>query len=281
MGTYRGNTDRVIAAADKIAGRLIKGEVTIRQVQQQYHCGYEILKTAVLSLIPERQWARIKHKRLMASNIKTRFRKGIVPWNKGTHFCAGGRSAETRFKKGQIRGAAARRYRPVGAITVRHDSPPKRLRGRKRKDGKQPWGKKRRWIKIKDDGPPQYCWVPYARYLWQQKHGAVPAGYFVVHKDGDQMNDVIENLTLVDHRGHLQLQMKRDPEHVVRQREAAGKSARQRHEVNRQMRKNHGPLQVTFDCVGCGATYCGKKEPDSCVKCGGGCFDKIKRRQAG
>lgn len=281
MGTYRGNTDEVIADAARIAERLIRGEVTIRQLQQQYHCGYEILKKAVLSQISKRKWKKIKYERLMGNGKQTRFQKGIVPWNKGTHFCAGGRSAETRFKKGQIRGAAARRYRPVGTITVRHDSPPKRLKGRKRKDRNQPWGKQRRWIKFKDSGPPQYCWIPYARYIWQQKHGPVPKGFFVVHKDDDQMNDVIENLTLVDHGGHLLLQQKRDPGHVVRRRAAAGKSAKARHEVNRQMRKQYGPLRVTFGCAGCGATYCEKEKPVSCVKCGGGSFEKIKRRQAG
>jgi hypothetical protein len=32
----------------------------------------------------------------------TRFQHGAIPWNKGKHFDAGGRSAETRFKKGGI-----------------------------------------------------------------------------------------------------------------------------------------------------------------------------------
>ena len=33
--------------------------------------------------------------------IACRFQKGLTPWNKGTHFTAGGRSPETRFKPGQ------------------------------------------------------------------------------------------------------------------------------------------------------------------------------------
>ena len=32
----------------------------------------------------------------------TEFKKGLVPWNKGTHYHAGGRSKETQFKKGTI-----------------------------------------------------------------------------------------------------------------------------------------------------------------------------------
>src|SRR5690606_1638856 len=37
-----------------------------------------------------------EHPRAVAS----RFKPGLTPWNKGTHFRAGGRSAETRFKRG-------------------------------------------------------------------------------------------------------------------------------------------------------------------------------------
>ena len=33
--------------------------------------------------------------------LSGRFQKGHETWNKGTHFVAGGRSAQTRFRKGQ------------------------------------------------------------------------------------------------------------------------------------------------------------------------------------
>lgn len=45
------------------------------------------------------------------------FPKGHVPWNKGRHFKAGGRSAETQFKNGTI----PPNYQPVGAITTHSD----------------------------------------------------------------------------------------------------------------------------------------------------------------
>jgi len=282
MGTYRGNTDKVMADAAGIAGRLIKGTATIRQLQEQYHCCYPTLMRAVFSQISPRRWKRIKYERLMACGIKTRFQKGQDAWNKGLHYNPGGRSAETRFKPGQIRGAAARRYKPVGTITTRHDKPLKRLRNRKRKEGMPPWrGKRRRWIKIKDTGAPQYCWIPYARYLWQQKHGQVPAGYFVVHKNGDQMSDVISNLKIVDRRQHLVLQMKRDPGHLVRMRTACGKAAKKRHETNRGIKQIYGPQRIFFLCLACGADYQGRIPPQRCSKCGSGAFEKIRRRRAG
>ena len=65
---------------------------------------------------------------------ETRFPKGLVPWNKGTHFVAGGRSAETRFRPGERRGKAAQNWQPVGSHSAaqgeRHRLFAARLRGR-------------------------------------------------------------------------------------------------------------------------------------------------------
>jgi hypothetical protein len=282
MGTYRGNVKKVMADAAKIARRLRKGQVTIRQLQKQYRCCYATMIRTVLSQMSLSEWKQRRRKIPARNGIKTRFQKGQVAWNKGMHYNPGGRSVETRFKPGQIRGSAARRYKPVGTVTIRHDSPPKRLRGRKRKEGMPPWqGKPRRYIKTKDAGAPQYCWIPYARYLYEQKYGPLPAGFFVVHKDGDQMHDTIENLKVVDRPGHLPFQRKRDPDFELRRQAASGKAARQRHEANRQIKRLCGPLHNIFECVNCGADYVGRKAPEKCGKCGGGSFVKIRRRQTG
>jgi len=285
MGTYRGyrgNADRVMADAARIAKRLREGGVTIRQLLKQYRCCHATMIRAILSQISLKDWKKIRHEHLARGNVKSRFQKGQPAWNKGKHYNPGGRSAETRFKPGCIRGWAARIWRPIGTVTIRYDTPPKRLRGRKRKDGMPPWrGKPRRWRKVKDTGAPQYCWIPYARYLYEQKYGPLPAGWFVVHENGDQMNDVIVNLVAVDRRRHLALQMKRDPGHLIRCRTAAGKAARQRHEKNRQMQRFHGPIRIIYDCPQCGAQYCGRKAPQRCNKCGNSSFEKIRCRQAG
>jgi hypothetical protein len=235
---YRGNVDKVKTDAEKIAKRLRETDVTLKELIKEYRTGYQATIEAILSQMSETEWHKIRKKRLARGGKNTRFKKGHKAWNKGIPFNAGGRSVETRFKKGHIRGAAAQNYKTVGMITIRHDKPPKRLRRRKRKAGMPPWrGKERRWIKVKDNGPYSRRWIPYARYLWEKEHGPVPKGFFVVHKDGDQMNDCAENLTLVDNKRHVAMQMKRDPGHEKRFRAAGGKAARLRHEANRQKKK--------------------------------------------
>lgn len=275
----RGNVEKVVKDGAKIAGRLRRLEVTLEKLMAEYHCAYSTLMDIVRSYISAAEWKRIKRKLLARGGVKTRFQKGQTAWNKGLHYNAGGRSAETRFKPGIIRGAAAQRYKPIGTITIRHDSLFRRQRQHKRKDGTRRKGKPRRYIKIKDTGAPQYCWIPYARYLWEQKHGPVPAGFFVVHIDGDQMNDCVENLTIVDRRRHLALQIKRDPDLLIRLRKASGKAAKKRHETNRQMKRIYGPERIFFLCSNCGADYQGRIPPQRCGKCGSSAFEKIKRRE--
>ncbi|MFQ5953305.1 MAG: HNH endonuclease signature motif containing protein [Candidatus Omnitrophota bacterium] len=275
----RGNVAKVVKDGTKIVKRLRRLEVTLTKLCIEYHCGYSTLKDVVRSYISAAEWGRLRRKLLARGGVKTRFKKGHHTWNKGLHYNPGGRSIETRFKKGHLHGKAARNWRPIGTITIRHDKPPKRLRHRKRKEGLPPWrGKPRRWIKVKDDGQMSRRWIPYARYLWEQKYGPVPAGYLIVHVDGNQMNDVIDNLTIVDRRQYLALQIKRDPGHIVRMRTAAGNAARKRHEANRQLKALYGPQRIIFECRSCGFDYHGRKPPQRCIKCGSYFFEKIRRR---
>jgi hypothetical protein len=106
----------------------------------------------------------------------TQFKPGIKPWNKGTHYRAGGRSVETRFKKGQMRGAAQHNYVPIGSYRIT-------------KDG---------YLEQKyTDDPSLYPtrrWKPVARIVWEQHHGAVPAGHMVVFKAGQFTNE-LEHIT--------------------------------------------------------------------------------------
>ncbi len=279
---YLGNADKVMADANKIARLWRETGTPLLSLMRKYHCSYPIIVRVIRSVISKEEWQRIRYRHLIKGNKKSHFKKGCVSWNKGIHYNPGGRSVETRFKKGCLRGWAARIWKPVGTITIRHDKPPKRLRGRKRKEGMPPWrGKSRRWVKVKDPGWLQVRWIPYARYLWAQKHGPVPKGYFVVHRDGDQMHDEISNFRLVDRRGHLALQMKRDPGHELRCRAAAGKATRRRHETNRQMRQLYGPQHNLFECANCGADYKGRKSPNQCIKCGHGSFLKTRYRRVG
>lgn len=98
--------------------------------------------------------------------VAHQFKPGQTPWNKGLHYQAGGRSAETRFKVGEMSGAAQHNYVPIGAqrITV--------------------YGMLER--KITDDPAlvPARRWVGVHRLVWQAAHGPIPEGHIVVFKPG-------------------------------------------------------------------------------------------------
>ncbi len=103
------------------------------------------------------------------------FKAGHVTWNKGTHWTAGGRSAETRFKKGRPAHEAAN-YKPVGSM---------RITGGVLEQ------------KVTDDPSiyPARRWRPVARLVWEAANGPIPSGHAVVFKHGQQ-TVVREEITL-------------------------------------------------------------------------------------
>lgn len=91
---------------------------------------------------------------------RTRIQPGQEPWNKGTHYVAGGRSAETRFKSG----LKPHTWVPVGSYRV--------VEGQLQR-------------KVNDNpGPNTVRWHPVSRLVWEAAHGPVPAGHKVVFKLG-------------------------------------------------------------------------------------------------
>lgn len=102
------------------------------------------------------------------------FKPGGSPWNKGTSFTAGGRSAETRFKKGN----KPHTWRPVGTERVTKDGYLQR--------------------KVTDTGysPDDYRMVHHL--VWEEHTGApVPKGHALIFRDGDKRNFDPTNLELV------------------------------------------------------------------------------------
>lgn len=97
----------------------------------------------------------------------TRFQPGLVPWNKGVHWVAGGRSAETRFQPGR-RPEEARNYRPIGSVRLSRD------------------GYLERKVSDDRDTYPARRWVAVHRLVWEQTHGPVPAGHIVVFRPGQR-----------------------------------------------------------------------------------------------
>jgi len=116
------------------------------------------------------------HNRKFASGRTGRFEKGQESWNTGTHFTAGGRSAETRFKKGH----KPQTWVPIGTEVLTKDGYIKR--------------------KVRDDAAPglsRFNWEHLHTLVWEQHNGPVPKGHAVCFHDGNKENCAIENLFLL------------------------------------------------------------------------------------
>lgn len=108
-----------------------------------------------------------------ARGLSGRFRSGLTPWNKGTHWKAGGKSPLTRFKKGN----RPHTWRSIGTERVNHDGVRQR--------------------KVSDTGYPPRDWKAVHALLWEAENGPIPAGHVVVFRDGNQERIALENLELV------------------------------------------------------------------------------------
>ena len=140
-----------------------------------------------------------------------KFIKGHVPFNKGKHFVAGGRSAHTRFKKGVKPHNTLRDL----AITWRV------IKGT---------DKHEQFIRLANA-----VWVPLRKYVWVQAYGPVPSGKMVRVKDGDYSNITPSNLMLVDRATNCLLN---------HNRAKAAKAMRKTWERDR-LRKKYGLSQLT------------------------------------
>lgn len=106
------------------------------------------------------------------TNKKGQFVKGMTPWNKGKHFKAGGRSAETQFKKGLI----PPNYQPVGTVVVHSDG--------------------YRFIKLAE-----HKWQLYQRYVWQKHHHRkLKKNQVVLFLDGNRNNFAPDNLMAISRK---------------------------------------------------------------------------------
>lgn len=122
-------------------------------------------------------------------NSKGQFVKGMTPWNKGKHNIPGGRSVETRFKKG----LKPPNYQKIGTIT-------------KHKDGY-------RFIKLAE-----HKWQLYQRYVWEKyHHEKLKRSQTVLFLDGNRDNYAPDNLMAISRKelliiNHEKLLTKNDGE---------------------------------------------------------------------
>jgi hypothetical protein len=255
-----------------IAARFRETDVTLGVLIEEYRCGYETMVGALLTQMSKRKYRALARKRLGRS-IATQFKFGFTLWNKGKVGWYPKGSEVSRFKPGCIRGNAARKYKHVGSISIRRDHAPRRTRDR---INARP-GPERRYIKVRDDGPPQERWVPLARYCWEKEHGPIPAGMLVVHIDGDTMNDKPDNLGLMDRAGNLKRLAAIRPRAWQRCLENRAKAARRRHAENRKLKASLGRTVITWLCVDCGETF--EQRPEQCPKCRTSHFEPVQRRE--
>lgn len=108
-------------------------------------------------------------------SVATRFVPGQKPWNAGTHYTAGGRSAETRFKKGEMSGAAQRNWVPVGTYRINGDGILDR--------------------KITDLGRGPRDWEAVHRLVWKEANGPIPPNHVIVFLPG-RRTTVLEEITI-------------------------------------------------------------------------------------
>lgn len=113
------------------------------------------------------------------------FPKGCMAWNKGKRYNPGGRSIETRFKKGNI---PANAFRKVGDIFFIPDK-----------------GKNYPFIKLEHHR--QY---PYQRYVWEQAYGVKLNNDEIVRfKDGNPENIILSNLIKVSRAENVKMNLNR------------------------------------------------------------------------
>lgn len=118
-----------------------------------------------------------KRHRILRPRETWKFNKGHIPFNKGKHFAAGGRSIETRFKKG----GEPHNTKSDGFISVRTDK----------------CGRVYRWIRISKGK-----WQMLHVHNWLKAKRNIPEGHIVVFKSPDTMNCDVSNLELITRAEH-------------------------------------------------------------------------------
>jgi len=260
--SYRGNMQKLEADADSVVRRYLDGSTTTTGLMAEYRVAHATLAKFLAGRTTAAQRAHVRRRNLGSGGKAGRFKRGHETWNKGRKGLR--MSPATEFKPGCLRGQAARRYRHIGSVTIRRDSR----------------GRRYRWLKVQDDGRVQYRCVPYARYVWEQAHGAIPDGCCVVHIDGNGLNDAPGNLRMVSRKLlprlarllHPDLEAKR----LANLRKTQKKRARNKG-ARRRMRELRDSRATALYCGGCGYTTEGET-PGGCPKCGAGRLEQIQRR---
>ena len=269
MARKRIERRRLEARTDEVVASIRGGE-TITHAMRRLGCAYTTLRSIIDGEISDDERREMTRDRRARGSVATRFQPGSVPWNKGRNVGCPAACRATQFKPGQLRGMAARNWAAIGTVRIRRDHATRGQRaGKPRLLKNRP---ARRFIKVRDDGPPQRRWIPLARYLWELTYGPIPAGMRIVHVDGDVANDDLANLACMT-GGEALVHLRRTRPEVERRCAAScGNSARNRWLLYRARQA----APVTYECAACGADYDTEPDRDTrCSKCGSYSFVRV------
>lgn len=134
-------------------------------------------RAGLLGLKKSREWiaetARERNSRPGHGGQAHRFVTGLVPWNKGKPFAAGGRSVETQFKPG----SRPRNWQPVGHERITKEGYLQR--------------------KMADTGVTRRDYVNVHWLVWRAAGRDIPPGHAIVFRDGNTRNFDLDNLELI------------------------------------------------------------------------------------
>lgn len=123
------------------------------------------------------------------------------------------RCGRTWFKRGQLNGRAAKLLAGSGQTRVR----------KRHKRG----GYMQRFVKVGGR------WVPFARIVWEGRHGPLPPDRILVHVNGKTLDDRLENLRAITRRELPAWQASVRPKMEDRRRRGAARTARERWQIYR------------------------------------------------
>lgn len=79
----------------------------------------------------------------------------------------------------------------------------KRLKGSTRPIGSIRWERDNKRIKVSNTGDHDKDWPYESHIIWEEYYGKIPDGNFIIHLDGDNRNNSIDNLAMIDPRTNM------------------------------------------------------------------------------
>lgn len=120
-------------------------------------------------LISAKQAMKFGCNHCICNGIDTKFKKGLIPHNKGVKGVCGKGCERTWFKKGK----ANINSKPVGAEVVTTDG----------------------YRKVKVAEP--NVWKLKHHLVWEKAHGKIPKGHLIIFKDNNSLNCDLDNLMCI------------------------------------------------------------------------------------